>query len=80
MQLISAISALAVISGASATTTNSHVARDKAADNVNGPYVPTTAPRDNLWAGISSDEASSIREFLARQSNVTMHVESAPVR
>lgn len=76
MQLVSAISALALVTGACATSINSHVTRDTASNNVNGPYVPATAPRDNLWAGISADEASSIREFLERQSNVTMYVQS----
>jgi hypothetical protein len=60
MHLISAVSALAVVTGAAAA--------------VSGPYLPATAPSDNLWAAISVEEADSIRDFLDRQSNVTMCV------
>jgi DNA-binding MarR family transcriptional regulator len=39
---------------------------------VTGPYVPTTATRENIFAGLTSEERETVSEFLQKQANVTM--------
>lgn len=45
--------------------------------HVNRSYIPSNAPYDNLFAGITTKEADSISQFLDRQVNVTMYVYQA---
>jgi hypothetical protein len=39
---------------------------------VNGSFIPTTAPKDNLFRGISAREQESIFKFLEKQANKSM--------
>ncbi|KAI9155126.1 Membrane primary amine oxidase [Paramyrothecium foliicola] len=68
MRFTSAVTALAV-TGAYAS--GSLKCRDTD-PNVKGPYIASTAPRENIFAPISVDEANSIGEFLKSQANVTI--------
>lgn len=70
MRFTSAVTALA-ITGTSAA--NRLKCRDTD-PNVNGPYIASTAPRENIFAPISVEESNSIKDFLQSQSNVTMFV------
>ena len=40
--------------------------------DVSGPYVPTAAPRDNIFADISKDERKDVLRFLKSQRNITV--------
>jgi hypothetical protein len=60
MRFLCAVAVLAV-AGASA-----------ASPDVTGPYIAAEAPRENIFAPISVDEANAIKKFLERESNVTM--------
>lgn len=51
---------------------HSHLSRRE----VNGSYIPSTAPYDNIFSDISAQEEESIYAFLKRQANVTMSVPS----
>jgi hypothetical protein len=39
---------------------------------VNGSFIPTTAPRDNIFADFTEDEEDEILAWLARQVNSTL--------
>ena len=47
-----------------------HVERAEGDDS--STYIPTTAPRENIFRALSEDERSSIEKFLRNQRNQTM--------
>jgi hypothetical protein len=69
--LSSAVTALTV-TGASASVSRGHRRSSVAKRDVDGPFIPTTAPYANIFADITEDESEAIYDFLARQQNVTL--------
>ena len=61
-------------SGASATSGAGTAASSLHKREPNGSYVPGTAPRDNIFTGITLNEEDEIRDFLGRQGNATLYV------
>lgn len=74
MKFLAAFAAL-TISSSSATVLPYGVHPQLSKREVNGSYIPSTAPYDNIFADISGSEEKSIQAFLRRQKNVTMWVQ-----
>ncbi|KAH7309874.1 copper amine oxidase [Stachybotrys elegans] len=70
MWTLASLTALA-ISGASATVAGSQNV-PRAASDARGPYIASTAPYENIFAGISNSEASDIEDFLERQNSSSL--------
>lgn len=73
MKFLSAVAAFAI--GSSSATVLRHDVHSQlhvSKRDVNGSYIPATAPFDNIFADISTREAESIYAFLKRQQNVTL--------
>ena len=39
---------------------------------VNGPYIATKSPRVNVFQGLSTEEKTSVSDFVEKQKGVTM--------
>lgn len=75
MQLTNLVAALVIGFASAIPSPEGHGALHqlvKRAPQVNGSYIPVTAPRDNLFAGVTEEERASVYRFLQRQKNVTM--------
>lgn len=73
MKFIPVVAAL-VASSASATTTDHVNSRLSRRYDNNGSFIPSTAPFDNIFAGITSGEEEAIYAYLERQQNSTLYV------
>lgn len=76
MKLVYSLSAFALTGALASPATRNHVSLRHSKREVNGSYIPTTAPRANIFKGISADETESIQEFMEKQRNKTMYASS----
>jgi hypothetical protein len=72
MKFLSSTVTALTVTGASAAVSRSHHKSPVAKRDVDGPFIPTTAPYDNIFADITEDESEAIYDFLSRQQNVTL--------
>jgi hypothetical protein len=77
MRVLLALTALALSSVSATPFADLHPPRPELSSrtvDVNGSYIPVTAPRENIFADFTSDEEDEILAWLARQANSTLYV------
>jgi hypothetical protein len=75
MKFISAIAVIAAGTSANLLPRDGHSRGhqlSKRGQSVNGSYIDTKAPFENIFSDITIEEGRSVISFLRKQSNVTM--------